>query len=732
MTVGTTIKKVTLMFTADGAARFAARVRTRLQSYDYYLYVSELEPCAPAAPQTNRDPQAVTVERGDLAALRAWRAGRRGVTVPFLRDATDEYSVFWWATVQGQVVGIFWLDTKHSFVTMEADEAMLTSGFVDPEYRGRGIFKALISAACRDAVALGYRRVYAVVEQPNVSSRRAFAASGLRAMGPLSYRWWQGNSVVGRSLLDRTWLTAGHAPGAHPSKPSAGRLIDPSPPPGVDDVPYRRLTEVVVGDVVLDRMRHNVKWSTIGLLVTLPFGPLTTFILARVGPEAIGTFSLLAIYLSLVSTVLYLGGGTVSVRFMNELAEGQRMPFFASYFVVTLASVPFVYAASAIPHVASWVVGREGDVEVFRLLLLLAPIPLLYFSTLAALRGLMEVAFANIIARSLTVSTAVYFGGLYWFDRAYFQHEYPMVILVSYFGFMIAATAVGIRKLVLSISLAQFRLRWFLPRGFWLFVGAVQLPSVLALLHQKLDQILVFRELGLAELGTFYLLLQMAQIPEVLVAVVLDSVFPAFMRLHSGLRLQDLTALYQKSVLAVIVIGVVPIYSLLAFAPWVLGLAGVRYTGALLPFVLLMVLASLDALGSLNYSLLSGAKDMTAWSAVQSLRLAVFVPSAMLLITRAGLKGVVMARGGAWLFAGALAYWLIRRRLRMEVRLPAQYWVHVALTCALGVTTYTLGEQGGFPLSASMWLLALAVFWVAIRNEIPGLRTLWITARRSG
>lgn len=72
------------------------------------------------------------------------------------------------------------------------------------------------------------------------------------------------------------------------------------------------------------RIFVGMRWTVWLSILALPFSFGTNVILARIGPEAIGTFGLLAVYISIVAAFLYLGSDSVIIKFIPELAAERR------------------------------------------------------------------------------------------------------------------------------------------------------------------------------------------------------------------------------------------------------------------------------------------------------------------------------------------------------------------------------------------------------------------------
>ena len=80
----------------------------------------------------------------------------------------------------------------------------------------------------------------------------------------------------------------------------------------------------------------GAKW-TLGLsLAVMPLSYATNIILARISPEALGTYGFLAVLISVVAAFFMFGGSQVIVRFLPQLAPEKKSAFLFSYAVLAL------------------------------------------------------------------------------------------------------------------------------------------------------------------------------------------------------------------------------------------------------------------------------------------------------------------------------------------------------------------------------------------------------------
>src|SRR5207248_5670601 len=123
----------------------------------------------------------------------------------------------------------------------------------------------------------------------------------------------------------------------------------------------------------------------------------------RIGPEVIGTYGLLMVYISIVASLFYFGGDAVVIKFAPELKVETRLSFLLSYLVVTCCFVGlWIAAAAAWPSGLQYLLGDRGGRQFQFFMLCLSPLYILFSLTAAAHKAVLEMRWAHILLRILT------------------------------------------------------------------------------------------------------------------------------------------------------------------------------------------------------------------------------------------------------------------------------------------------------------------------------------------
>ena len=122
--------------------------------------------------------------------MRAWRHQRRGLSSEFFQDTIDGVDTCAVAMVGEALAGMIWIYRREHpsrLFRLEAYEAELNHGYILTEFRGHGLFSAVLTFTCRLLQTQGYRTVYAGVHAGNGPSLRAFHNAAFQDIGSVRH-----------------------------------------------------------------------------------------------------------------------------------------------------------------------------------------------------------------------------------------------------------------------------------------------------------------------------------------------------------------------------------------------------------------------------------------------------------------------------------------------------------------------------------------------------------------
>lgn len=492
-------------------------------------------------------------------------------------------------------------------------------------------------------------------------------------------------------------------------------------------------------DVGSSELRHSIvsgmRWTLWLSVLSIPFSYGTRILLARIGPEALGTFGILTVYIGVVAVFLYVGGNAVVIRFLPAIEPEKRGSFLASYLaVLLLAMLPWLALVTASPRVMELVFGSQTPARLLLLLMYLSPVYVLFSVVTATLKAEMEIKWAQALNRLVPIGFFLIYAALYGFARAALQRHYAFAIWSVYLGLTAVATVLGVPRMLRRLAGSARPLKFYLPAGFWKFTLALQGSSTLGFLTSRLDLIFVLHAGGVKLLGEYVAITSVASVVTRITTFIADSFLPS---LTNTLARGDWSA--SRSVTETYLRAIFPsvlamALLVLVFARPLLALMGREYL-PLLPLVELTApIAALQALSGFAGTVLGASGRPQRDIVPKVLRTVVFIPLFWLLWARYQLSGAV----AAWMIAEALQHFVLLALLRYR---PLFYFAMLpAYSAFLGVLglasfgAYVMGSVSLLPGMAA-WGFALLLFFFLSRytvSELQGLARLYLPGRQRG
>ncbi|MGH9471234.1 MAG: lipopolysaccharide biosynthesis protein [Terriglobales bacterium] len=482
------------------------------------------------------------------------------------------------------------------------------------------------------------------------------------------------------------------------------------------------------------RILAGIRWSFWLSVLGAPFGYGTSTLLARTGPDVIGTYGLLMVWVALVSTIFYLGGDAAVVKYVPEIDSCRRPDFLASYFtVIILGLLPWLAAAALWPQALHYLFGSQDGSRFQFILLCLAPIYIAYSMVVAALKGMLDMAWAQSIFRFVTVGTFVFYALVYFFYRGFLNAYYREVVWGVYLVLIATAAAVGFRQLrtLEGWRLCGRRLRFFLPPGFWRYVLTLQESSALAFLTARLDFLLVLNFAGLATLGKYVALLTVAQIVTVVNKSFIDALLPSLTNVLARRNYTAASQIFAVNLRILFAVNMMLMCGLMFFIHPIALLMGPTYVSLSRQFVVMILFFGLAAPGAIGSTALTsvGRQQRTVW--VNLGQIALFSMLFMALWPKWHLGGAIFAQGAAVLVSSTVLLAVARFGVPFKIRVLYDYVLFVAVGAPAGVFALTYRPLS-LPTALLAWVISVFAFLLLSGFRFAEVRSLVEVFVRSG
>lgn len=468
-----------------------------------------------------------------------------------------------------------------------------------------------------------------------------------------------------------------------------------------------------------------MRWTVWFSAISIPFSYGTAILLARTSPEAIGTYGLLSVYIGVVLGLFYLGGDAVAIRFIPALDPEKRLSFLTSYFfVVCLSVVPWLAAAAIWPGKLHYLFGEQAGQRFQLVLLILSPLSILASLVGAALKGMLEISWAQIINRLVTIGSFFVYATLFFIRRPLLAHSYAKVIWATYLVLCAVGVLVGLQRL---FYLNKWRGSWrsvkfFLPEGFWRYTLSLQQFSALSFFAQRLDAILVLNFGNLALLGQYVALITLADSLRQISRFFLDTLLPSLTTMVAARNLAAAANAYRVHMRIVLLANTCITFGLVLLARPITALLGVKYVGLTPLVIILALLIGLSTPSSVGNTVLQSIGKQQRAVGVAMAQIAIYVVLFAFLWPRWQLTGAVLTYGITWLISNWLNFAIAELSSPFPVSITREYTTFGVIAIAAAILAKT--NDIGFAFGLMVWTASIALFLVTARYKTTECKEL--------
>lgn len=457
--------------------------------------------------------------------------------------------------------------------------------------------------------------------------------------------------------------------------------------PMMAGVPHRERHRILVG----------MRWTVWLSVLAAPFSYGTTMMLARVGPEVIGTYGLLMVYVAAASSLLYMGGDSVTIKFVPSLPVEKRFSFLSSYFLVVCAAlVPWLVVATVWPSGLHYIFGKSVPPALQLLMIYLAPIYIARTMIISGLTAILDMRWAQSLNRVVTVGTFFLYGLLFLVFPRFLKANYTTLVWGIYLGFAVVTFVIGLKRLVKREEwrCSWRKIRFFLPKGFWKYTLALQQISALGFFLYRLDMLLVLNRGGLEVLGRYVAILTVASIVFLANRLFCDTLLPALTNLMAAGNPKAASEVFSANLRMLFAIHLTVACAVMFLMEPLVDLMGSKYSNEKALFKLLVILYALGGPGGLGGTLLTavGKQQLSVW--VGAIQLAIYLGAFTFLWPHYGLLGAVIAIGGSSLVCQIALLAVARLKGPLEFPYRRDYFWFVVLGSLAGCVAIGAGTPG--------------------------------------
>jgi O-antigen/teichoic acid export membrane protein len=470
----------------------------------------------------------------------------------------------------------------------------------------------------------------------------------------------------------------------------------------------------------------GMRWTFWLSALSVPFSFGTSIILARIAPEVIGTFGVLQIYISAVSVFFFVGGNAVLIKFIPELDATGKISFFVSYFALNcVALVPWLVAATLWPSGLHYLFGEGHTGPFWIFLLYLSPIYILYSASLAALKGMLELKWAQGLDRIVTIGSFMIYVILFVAARSLLEKHYTAIIWGAYLSLVLLIAYAAIRRFLrLNPEFVRSNLHFLLPNGFWRYTLSLQGGSILNFFSGRLDYLLLLYFGGLALLGKYVALMSLLLPISKVVTFFLDSLLPSLTNTLARKDLKSSEELAEICIRIVVPASLIMAGCIVFFAHPIVLLLGPKYFGLEQMLWIAAPFAVVQGVGWITGNILGaiGRPDFDAIS--RALRITLFLILFFPLWHEYSLLGVVITWGVCETFYHSINLCFVVAKAPFRYHYLRTYWPSLVVLVGLPILASRLTITSSLPILFGIFLVLVFVYLLLARYSIREIRML--------
>lgn len=429
--------------------------------------------------------------------------------------------------------------------------------------------------------------------------------------------------------------------------------------------------------------KSTILWTL--LSVPLTYG--TNIILGRIGPEALGTYGLVLVFIAVINAFILFGGNTIIIKMLPEVENNKKGAFLRIYIAIALIiAIIFILLNALFPSIFKLITQIDLTSEVFNFAILFIPIVVIQQFILYALNGMMEISISVFLEKIIPVLNFVIMALLYLFFKDFLKENYQILIWLVYAILFLISAVTGVCFLHKKFKEKHYinKTKFFIPKNFWSFALFTQAAALLFFFYDKVDNLFMVNYFSVSELGYYVAALQTAMLVTLIPMLLGRVMLPAFSNLLAANDMYLLTKGYQAVVKYNVIISVPIALFLIFFSKQVMGIFGDPYIVRNIPLIILSACFALTVMGQINSSLVM-LRNRTGLYLLNSLLQVVTQFALILLLVKGrGAIGVSIARGVGLLFAQAGLCLIVFKKLNLKLQFPKSYIASViAIVMAL-------------------------------------------------
>lgn len=433
---------------------------------------------------------------------------------------------------------------------------------------------------------------------------------------------------------------------------------------------------------------EGAKWTMIIFSLTTIMSFVINLFLARLSPEIVGYYTLINIFISTITTFIFLGGGMIFPTLLpKEKSNLKKVSFIVSYFIIVLIlMLIFILLLYLYPSIVEVFLEKEVSNKLFYLLLFIIPFILIMQFSQSLLNGLFEIKLSSIIEKLRIVILFFLLPLIYFINKDFFYMYFlDILIILTMISFSIGFI-ISFKKILSLVSFSKIRFFYF-PKGFWSFMLTAQTMSILSYFFNNFDKIMVAGYLSINELGIYSIIILIWTMTRMIPQLISKTQIPLMSKLIKENNVIELNKIFSFLNRYTIIFSILLSLFILVFSFEILSLFGSEYSKHA---KYLEILVFTSSFLTLSYSVtpLTISFELNKLRMVNSIILVIIQATiTIVFIDKYGISAVIIAISISAIIAQLYPNYKILTLKGYSFKLPKEYLLGIVFSIIIFILT---------------------------------------------
>lgn len=473
---------------------------------------------------------------------------------------------------------------------------------------------------------------------------------------------------------------------------------------------------------IKDKSITGAKWTIFISILVVPLTYLLHMLLGRVGPEVLGTYSSIQIFIQSINTFVLFGGLSVLANFIPKMRDKDKISNFLFSYIIIVVIISFcsVLLLCFFPSLIKYLFKENLTNTLLYFFMLFAPVVIIFQLIRNALYGLLEIKISSILARFQLFGLLVFITFFVLFSKQLFKNYYFPILLIVIFSLDIIGLTQGLRALFRRVNFKK-DFHFYLPDGFWGFAFSIYVGTVCGYGFANIDKLFILKLGNLNQLGLYQAVISIWLLVDFFPQMLLRVLVPMFSSYIAIGNKESMRKSYLTIEKYCIFFSISVGLFIICFSRELLSFFGKEYTDNYFLLIILVAGSSFSTLQYVNGPLLISTEKNKERLINSILRIVIQLALSFFLVDKIGILGIVLARVSALLIGQIIPIYVVVKKLPYNIKIPREFLPGAVIVLLCSIVCYLLDIRTSF-YSMVLFFASFSLFFMSARYNMYDLR----------